>query len=275
MRVSRSRSRRVSAVRQAQSGRVHDVLISAGKDSYTVDLAVGKKLIMQANAYQAAAQSARLFLLRAVRSLVVEERVGLVVELGSGYPCEPNVHAVADAAGGARTLYIDNNATVSTHGRALLLDTARVHFTQADLTDPDPVVAAIAELSEPGVPVCICLSAVAEFLPDPATVVKAISTGLPQGSYAVLSHVTSDVHRTVLSRATKIYREHGIGFHPRTRPEIAEILSGWDLLSPGLVPAHHWRPDPATDRAHAAAQRWMLPEPETEICCYGAVAKLP
>ncbi|MFJ9370529.1 SAM-dependent methyltransferase [Nocardia sp. NPDC101769] len=276
VRMSRSRSaRRVSAVGQAQSARIHDALISAGKDSYAVDLAVGKQLIAQANAYQTAAQVARLFLLRSVRALVAEEKVGLVVELGSGYPCEPNVHTVAGAAGGARTLYVDNHPVVSAHGRALLLDNDLVDFIHADLTDPDPVIAAIAELTEPDVPVCICLSAVAEFLDDPAAVVKAISTGLPRGSYAALSHVTCDVHPTMLARATEIYRDHGIGFHPRTRSEIAAILAGWDLLPPGLVPAHHWRPDPGTDRAHAAAQHWTAPCPDTEICCYGAVAKLP
>lgn len=273
--MSRSRSHHVSTAGRAQSARVHDALLSAGKDSYEVDRAVGQKLITHANAYQTAAQSARLFLLRAVRALVAEEKVGLVIELGSGYPCEPNVHTVASAAGDARTLYIDNNPVVSAHGRALLTDNDRVHFSHADLTNPDSVIAAIDELIEPVVSVCICLSAVAEFLLDPATVVKAISTGLPRGSYLVLSHVTSDLHAAVLARATEIYSDYGIGFHARTLQEITAILSGWDLLPPGLVPAHHWRPDPDADRTHAAAHHWTVPSSDTDICCYGAVAKLP
>ncbi|MGV9836610.1 SAM-dependent methyltransferase [Nocardia niigatensis] len=270
----RSGSEGFSFAGQADSARVHDFLIGAGKDAYEFDRAVGRQLIADANAYQMAVRAARLFLLRAVQVLVTTEQVGLVVELGCGYPCEPNVHSVATWANSAvHTLYVDNDRVVAAHGAALLLTEERAHFSDADLTEPADVIAAIAELSEPGVPVCICLSTVAEFLDDPAAVVKAMSASLPRGSYLALSHVTSDIHGDVLARATETYRHAGIGFHARSREEIAAILAGWDLLPPGLVPAHRWRPDLAID--HPAARGWSASGEDADLCCYGAVGRLP
>ncbi|MGW4719445.1 SAM-dependent methyltransferase [Nocardia sp. NPDC004260] len=256
---------------RAHCGRIHDVLLGAGKDAYMVDREAGQELIAQARPVQVAARAARLFLLRAVRYLAAERGVSQIVELGSGYPCPPNLHEVARTAiPTARTLYVDNDPVVAAHGNALLAD---ADFAYADLTDTDTIVRAIAKVMNPCRPLTVCLGFVAEFLPDPRSVITAVASAAPPGSYVVLSHIGADIDTGAVERAAQIYRRYDIGFWPRTREEIAGILADCELIEPGLVPADQWRPDRNLDRLHVTCLQWK-PLPATEICCYAAVGRL-
>ncbi|MGY4102075.1 SAM-dependent methyltransferase [Nocardia sp. R16R-3T] len=257
---------------RAHCGRIHDFLLGAGKDSYAVDREVGEQLVRDCTVFQQSARVARLFLVRAVRHLAAECGIDQFVELGSGYPCPPNLHEVARRVVPAtRTLYVDNDAVIAAHGRALLADEQNV-FVHADLTDTSTIVREITEVMNLAEPVAVCLGFVAEFIADPRAVVDAVSAALPAGSHVVLSHVTSDVDTDEVERAAKIYRDFGIEFHPRRRDEIAEILSSCELIDPGLVAAHNWRPDPQMDALHAGPLHW---DPaSTGECCLAAVGRV-
>ncbi|WP_280247427.1 MULTISPECIES: SAM-dependent methyltransferase [Nocardia] len=258
---------------RAHCGRIHDVLLAAGKDAYMVDREAGQELIAQARAVQVAARAARLFLLRAVQHLAAKRGVSQIVELGSGYPCPPNLHEVARTAiPAARTLYVDNDPVVAAHGNALLAD-EQTDFAYADLTDTDTIVREIAKTMNPSKPLAICLGFVAEFLADPRALVTAVAAAAPAGSYVVLSHIGADIDTDAVERAAEIYRRYDISFWPRTRAEIAEILADYELIEPGLVPPDQWRPDTDLDRRHVACLQWK-PLPATETCCYAAVGRL-
>ncbi|WP_067885376.1 SAM-dependent methyltransferase [Nocardia vaccinii] len=257
---------------RAHCGRIHDYLLGAGKDSYAVDREVGKRLVRDCTVFQQSARAARLFLVRAVHHLAAECGIGQFVELGSGYPCPPNLHEVARRRVPAtRTLYVDNDSVIAAHGQALLADEQNV-FVHADLTDTDTIVRAITATMNVAEPVAVCLGFVAEFIADPRGVVEAVSASLPAGSYAILSHVTSDVNADEVERAAKIYRDCGIEFRPRQRDEIAEILSCCELVDPGLVASHDWRPAPEMDRLLADSLRW---DPaSTGESCLAAVGRV-
>ncbi|PPJ22964.1 methyltransferase [Nocardia nova] len=242
--------------RRAQCGRVHDFLLTGGKDSYDVDREVGEQIMRECSAFQESARAARLFLVRAVHHLTAECGISQFVELGSGYPCSPNLHEVArSTAPTTRTLYLDSDAVIAAHGRAFLEDEHNV-FVHADLTDTSTVAQQIDKNMNLAVPVAICLGFVGEFIEDPQAVVNAVSAVVPAGSYVILSHVTSDVDTEEVTRAAEIYRDYGIAFWPRPRQEIEEILSGCELIEPGLVASQRWRPDPDIDAVHAAALGW-------------------
>jgi hypothetical protein len=49
----------------------------------------------------------------------------------------------------------------------------------------------------------------------------------------------------------------------RTRPDVARFFAGLELVEPGLVQVHQWRPDPS-DRA-----------PEAAASAHGGVARKP
>jgi len=256
----------------AHCRRVHDFPLAGGKDSYAVDREVGGQIVRECTAFQQSARAARLFLVRAVHHLAADCGVGQFVELGSGYPCPPNLHEVAcRAVPSTRTLYVDNDAVIAAHGRAFLADGQNV-FVHADLTDISTVVQEIMKNMNLAEPVAICLGFVAEFIGDPRAVVKAVSAVLPAGSYVILSHVTSDVDAEEISRAAEIYQGYGIAFRPREREEIDQILSGCELIAPGLVASNKWRPDPQMDAVHAAVLGW---DPAaTGESCLAAVGKV-
>ncbi len=255
---------------RAQCGRVHDVLLGVGKDSYWTDLQVGEQLVADVPEFAPAAQAARMFLARAVHDLAVEG-VAQFVELGSGYPCPPNLHEIARRVRpSARTIYVDSDPVVAAHGRALLAGEQTL-FIGADITDTDTIVKELTETIDPGLPVAICLGFVAEFIPDPRTVITALTAILAPGSWVVLSHVTTDDDTGAVTRATDIYQANGIDFRPRPREDIATILSGCDLWEPGLVPVHRWRPD--ADRAGLDEAEFGWGSPNGEFCL-AAVGRL-
>ncbi|WP_216917123.1 SAM-dependent methyltransferase [Nocardia noduli] len=257
--------------RRAHCGRVHDVLLGAGKDSYWTDLQVGERLITEVPEFGLAAQAARMFLARAVHD-VAADGIAQIIELGSGYPCSPNLHAVARRVRpSARTIYLDSDPVVAVHGRALLAD-EQTEFIHADITDTDTIVREIAETIDPAGPVAICFGFVLEFIDDPSVVVEAVTTILPPGSCVVLSHVTADQDTGPVADAAEIYRVNGIEFRPRRREEIAAILSGFDLMEPGLVAVHSWRPDVVRAGLNDAEFGWGNPTGEF---CLAAVGRLP
>lgn len=256
---------------RAHCGRIHDFLLSAGKDSYEADRVVGQQLL-DCTHFRRSAHAARLFLVRAVHYLAAECGVSQFVELGSGYPCSPNLHEVArGVVPTTRTLYVDNDAVIAAHGRVFLADQQSV-FVHADVTDTKTTVREITATMNLAEPVVVCLAFVAEFIADPRAVVHAVSAVLPAGSYVVLSHVTSDVYPEEVEQAARIYRSGGIEFWPRRREEIAEIMSGCELVDPGLVASHRWRPDAQMDALHAAPLGWD-PASAGEICL-AAVGRL-
>ncbi|MFI9507316.1 SAM-dependent methyltransferase [Nocardia sp. NPDC052566] len=253
----------------AASGRIHDYLLG-GKDHYMVDRETGKRLVEDVSEFAMVARAARRFLVRAVHCLVAEHRVRQIVELGSGYPCEPNLHQVAQAANpAARTLYIDNDPVVAAHGHALLAKAARTHFNRADLTDTATIIDSIRDIMIPDEPIAICLGFVCEFIDDPWAVLDALTKSLPAGSYVVLSHVTDDV----TARVAEIYGDRGIMFRPRTCSEIAGLLAGCDLLEPGLVAPHRWRPEGELNRIRSQQHGWEPPQ-AAEVSCRAAVGRL-
>ncbi|WP_225731011.1 MULTISPECIES: SAM-dependent methyltransferase [unclassified Nocardia] len=257
---------------RAHSGRIHDFLLD-GKDHYLIDRIAGRALEQETGEFRLVVRTARQFLIRAVGCLAAEYGVRQFVELGSGYPCSPNVHDAAQAVDpDIRTLYVDNDPVVAAHGRALLAN-SRTHIVHADLTHTDTIVDAIAEFMNPGQPQAICLGFVCEFLAEPAAVTKALTSSLPAGSYLVLSHITADPGSDIAKRAAVVYGEFGIEFRPRTRGEVGDLLAGTDLLEPGLVPPHRWRPGSEPDQCRAQRPEWA-PERADKTFCYAAVGRI-
>jgi len=258
---------------QAHSGRIHDVLLGAGKDAYLVDLEAGHKLITHSRAFLVAARATRLWLLRAVRYLASEQLVRQFVELGSGYPCSPNLHEVArNCAPTARMVYVDHDPVVAAHGRVFLAD-EQTEFVHADLSDTDALVAEITAAMDPSEPIAVCLSFVAEFLPDPGMVVDAVTTMLPSGSFLALSHITRDADPGPVDRAADIYAGFGIEFRSRSRDEVAALLAGYDLVEPGLVAPHRWWSPHDVDQRRARNLGWEPPQAD-DLCCRAAVGRL-
>lgn len=111
----------------------------------------------------------------------------------------------------------------------------------------------MAELIDFECPVTLLSVAVMHFVPDadrPAEVLARYRARLAAGSAHVLSHATADHDPDIAARAAGTYRDTASPITPRTRDEVAGMLDGLDLATPGLVDATAWRPDRSTTSEH-------------------------
>jgi len=189
----------------------------------------------------------RSFLYRAVTTLC-ELGIDQFLDLGSGIPTVGNVHEVAAARAGTRTVYVDSDPVAVAHASALLATTPQVSVLHADLRDPEAVLfdavrAGGLDLSRP---VGVLLVSVLPFVPDdddPAGIVAAYRDGTVPGSYVAVSHGTNDYKPKVVGEIESVYSRTTQPGVFRSKAEVAGILAGYEMLEPGLVDLIHWRPD--------------------------------
>ena len=244
--------------------RIYDYLLG-GKDNYPADREVAEQVVAVAPVTREVVRDNRAFLRRAVGFLTEEAGVRQFIDLGSGLPTHGNVHEIAQAiAPDARVVYVDNDAMVVTHSRALLADDNTI-TVQADLREPDAILGhpEVRKLIDFDRPVALLLLAILHFVPDdqdPHGIVARFRDLLPAGSYLALSHSTRDVPvrpdmtpAEMTEMGTKVQRLYQMTttlIVPRTRTQVERFFDGFDLVDPGLVEIQRWRPD---------RQRSMLP----------------
>jgi hypothetical protein len=166
--------------------RIYDYFLG-GKDNFPADREVADQVVAIAPVARDIVEDNRAFLRRAVRLLAREAGVRQFIDLGSGLPTQGNVHEIAQAvAPDARVVYVDNDAMVVTHSRALLAGDNTVAI-EADLRDPDSVMGhpEVRELIDFDQPIALLLMAILHFIPDdedPYGIVARFRDTLPAGS---------------------------------------------------------------------------------------------
>lgn len=233
--------------------RVYDYMLG-GKDNFAVDRAAGEAALRITPDGPEAARACRAFLRRVVRYLTATAGIRQFLDLGSGLPTQGNVHEIAHAVDPeVRVVYVDNDPMALAHGRALLADARTTTVVEADIREPErllanPEVRALIDFDQP---VGLLMLAILHHLhddEDPAGVARRFQAALPAGSYLALSHFhdPGDAHPEVSRRARaveKVFNETlGTG-RWRTHREILTYFGDLELLPPGLVPLAEWRPD--------------------------------
>jgi hypothetical protein len=228
--------------------RIYDYLLG-GYDNYEVDRQAAEQLLAGVPGAALAARANRAFLRRAVR-VVAEAGVRQFLDLGTGIPTSPNTHEVArEVVADARVVYVDNDPIVAAHAGARLTSTPGTGFFSGDVRDPKSVLdhPVLRELIDFGEPVGLVLVALLHFIADdadPESIVAALTEALPGGSYLILSHGVWQGTRDGAGEAVKVYQRSTATITGRSRERVTGFFEGFDLLEPGLVPVHLWRPDP-------------------------------
>jgi O-methyltransferase involved in polyketide biosynthesis len=253
----------------AHSARVYDWWLG-GKDNFAADRELGQYVVDLVPMTRASARANRAFLHRAAR-LVAEAGVTQFLDLGAGLPTADNTHSVVQRVAAAnRVVYVDCDPLVIAHARALLAGYGPTTAVQADIRDPEamlahPEVTGFLDLTKP---ICVLAVAVLHFLTDdePYAVVARLHEAMTPGSYLVVSHITGDgTSQAEADEVASIMRK-GMADPPtlRSHAEIRRFFDSFDLLDPGVVPVHRWRPDsddlPARQRRTAGADDgsfWM------------------
>jgi SAM-dependent methyltransferase len=241
-----------------------------GKDNFAPDRAAAQEVIAAYPAILASVRAQRAFLGRAVRYLAAEAGVTQFLDIGTGLPSADNTHEVAQrVTPQARIVYVDNDPSVLVHARALLASSRQgmTAYVEADLREVAPILRAAAGTLDFTRPVGLLLVGVLHCIPDrqdPGRIVARLLDALAPGSYLVLAHPASDIHTSQIGQATSRFnRLADQGVTLRGRGAVAAFLDGLDLVDPGLVQLHRWRPGPGG------------PEPGHDLANYGAVGRKP
>jgi hypothetical protein len=231
--------------------RIYDYWLG-GKDNFPVDRAAGDQVIEVFPDIKLGVRANRALLGRMVRYLAGDAGIRQFLDIGTGLPTKDNTHEVAQAiAPESRIVYVDNDPLVMVHARALLQSSPQgiTKYVEADLRDPDKILEGAAVTLDFNQPIAISLLMILMLIQDaedPYGIVRRLMDAVPSGSYLAISHPAGDVDTGEIAEGYQRLREL-MGEPPilRNHAEIAQFFDGLEMVEPGLVQLHRWRPDPA------------------------------
>ena len=241
-------SRPIKAVRLNSSvpnvARVWNYLVG-GRDNFETDRQAARQLLALAPVMGQVAVASRAFLRRAVTYLAAEARIRQFLDIGTGMPTAGNTHEVAQAVDpSCRIVYVDNDPVVLAHARAGLRSSAEgaTSYLDADARDTKAIVVGASETLDFDRPVGVIMIDILNFLDDAGDVLGRLIEAVSPGSYVAAMQPSRDKRLTVAARrwnqlaTTPVYL--------RDRDQVGRWFSGLELVDPGIVEVHRWRPEP-------------------------------
>jgi hypothetical protein len=220
-----------------------------GKDHYQVDRDAAEAMLAVYPAYGIKARTCRYFLFRAVHFLTVEVGVRQFLDIGTGLPTAENTHEVAQRfAPECRVVYVDNDPLVLAHARSLLTSSPEgvTRYVDADLRDPERILTEARQTLDFEAPIALLLLGVLGHIADyeqAVAIVRRLVVALPSGSYFV--HCDGTTTNEAYVKALEDYKDTGgIPYIPRRHEEVVGYFDGLEMIEPGVVPIHRWRPEP-------------------------------
>jgi hypothetical protein len=239
--------------------RVYDFWLG-GKDNFEADRRAAAEAIEIFPKTVQSARSCREYLARVVAYLTAEAGVRQFLDLGSGLPSVRNVHEVAQSiAPESRVVYVDNDPVVLRHAQALLTSAPPgvTGYIQADIRNPELIVAKAAETLDFSQPIAVMLLAVLHFITDaqdPAGIIATVMDAVPSGSYLAIGHHTADIYpelREFAARLSELNPDYRATL--RDRQQVTGLFAGLELVEPGVVQISKWRPESSPGEQNAAA----------------------
>ena len=253
----------------ASIARIYDYWLG-GKDNFQADREAAELMIQQYPDIVAGVRKNRAFLGRAVHYLAADAGIRQFLDIGTGLPSSNNTHEVAQrAAPESRIVYVDNDPIVLSHAQALLTSTPEgaCAYIDADIRDTGKILKDAANLLDFSRPVAVGLIMILQFVPDeddPASIVRTLIDAVPSGSYLTIAHPASDVDQYVGPALRQLsMRMGGTRAVPRSHQQVSSFFDGLDLVEPGVVQLHRWRPGSGVD------------DTGRDLAAYGAVARKP
>jgi S-adenosyl methyltransferase len=234
----------------AHPARVYDYWLG-GKDHFEPDRIAAQEVIAVRPTIIRDIRANREFLGRVVRFLAGEAGIRQFLDIGTGIPSANNTHEVAQSiAPDSRIVYVDNDPIVLAHARALLTSTPEgaCAYLDADLKDTGKILQDAARTLDFSRPVAVLFIGVLHLVSDedePQRVMGEMLDATVAGSYLALTQPAKDVNADQVAEGARRYNEHVKT--PQTRRTYAETLrffDGMEVVPPGLVQCHRWRPAP-------------------------------
>jgi hypothetical protein len=233
---------------KAHMARVYDFWLG-GKDNFAADRAVAEQVAAAYPDIRVAVRAQRAFLARAVHFLVTRAGIRQFLDIGTGLPSANNTHQVAQAAAPqSRVVYVDNDPIVLNHARALLTSSPEgaTAYIDADLRNTPAILERAAEVLDFGQPVAVMLLGILQGIPDqeePGAIIARLMDAVPPGSYLAVTQIAGDVAATEVAEGVHRYNARAAApVAARTHAEVCRFFAGLDLVEPGVVQVHRWRP---------------------------------
>ena len=219
--------------------------------------------------------------LRRVVDFMVGEGIRQFLDLGSGIPTVGNVHEQAQRHDPAsRVVYVDYEAVAVHHSYELLKDNDNATVVWADVRNPRAVLEheetrRLLDFTQPVGVLCAGLLLFIGDEYDPEGLVAAYRDACPAGSHLAVSTMSQDEAdpgtRERLAGLLRLYEMADERVYPRDKETIASWFAGTELVDPGLVLLHQWRPDRTEDGSLAWPRHEESP---ARLLGYGAVGRV-
>ena len=239
--------------------RVYDYWLG-GKDNFAADRELGERTLAAYPNLVFSVRANRAFLARTVRFLAADMGIRQFLDIGTGIPTANNTHEVAQrAAPECRVVYVDNDPIVLSHAKALLRSAPQgaCAYINADLRDPDTILAGAADTLDFSKPVAVMLIAVLHMVGDDAKasgIISKLMDACVPGSFMAMSHPASDIDAEQMAEMLRRFNESSPAkMTMRDRAGVGRLFDGLELVEPGLIRAAEWRPATELEAASPAA----------------------
>jgi S-adenosyl methyltransferase len=243
--------------------RVWNYLIG-GRDNFEADRRAARQLVAASPVMAQVALASRAFLRRTVTYLAAEAGIRQFLDIGTGIPTAGNTHEVVQAADpSCRVVYVDNDPVVLSHARAGLRSAAEgtTSYIDADARDTKAIIDGAADTLDLARPVGVVMIDILNFLEDASEVLARMIAAVPAGSYLVIMQPVRDER---LAQAAQRWNQvAAMPVYLRDHDEVGDWLTGLELIGPGIVELHQWRPGPGD------------PDCPSGVPLLGAVARKP
>jgi len=238
--------------------------LCGGRDNYTADRTAARMVKSVSARAAAVTPAGRAFHQRAVRYLAAEAGLRQFLHVGTGLAADGNTHDVTQSIDpSCRVVYADPDPVVLSHARALMKSApaGAVGYVDADVGDPGAVLAGARPTLDFARPVAVLLLATLAFVDstaEAAAIVSALLDPAPPGSYVAVCHQASDLD-AALHVVVRWWNK--VSSRPvtlRSGTEVARLVSGLELVPPGVVPICQWRPAPGDPRFDGEVPAYAL-----------------
>ncbi len=104
----------------------------------------------------------------------------------------------------------------------------------------------VAGVLDFGQPVAVMLLGILQGIPDqedPGAIAGRLVAAVPPGSYLAISQIASDVAADEVAEGVQRYNAQAAApVAARTQAEVSRFFAGLELIEPGIVQVHRWRP---------------------------------
>jgi hypothetical protein len=251
-----------------------------GRDNFAADRKAVSAVAASAPAVERIPAEARAFRHRVIRYLVAEAGVTQFLDVGTGLVPPGATHEFAQSiAPESRIVYTESDPMVRSHARALIgsarsgpVRSGSVSCVDGDIADADAIVAGALPTLDLARPVAVLLLSTLAHVPTTIAAARAVSAlmaAVPSGSYAVVYHLANDLDPAMPAAARHWNKTTPKPITLRSRSDVLSLVSGLELVPPGVVPVSEWRPDLEA----AAGTGPMRAVPVQPVPVHGVVAR--